>query len=303
MRLERLRGRSFAPFHRPAGGRVDLLAPSHPLAPSHRLDLTNGQSVGVLSSCHYICAFKARHEHCREARAPLAGEAAAELRAILFTLAAAAARVHRAPPPWAPAPPRSKPSFAALSASVRLDTRRKVLRLAVEVGSLGGDAAGGAQLGSTGCCRRRSSWRARAGQRRTTSGTRATRVYRAPAGPDAAAFGVADDHVAHGARLGAALAAHLLPQGHVAIAGAPLHRGAPARNVHELVIGGAMPVFATRSLLGALGVANRGAAEGAAAINWFSIKDGAGRLGRVLFARWGASSTASWSSSGSRATR
>lgn len=48
---------------------------------------------------------------------------------------------------------------------------------------------------------------------------------------------------------------------------------------------GAMSVFTTRSLLGALGVANKNSGEAAAAINWV-VKDGAGRLGRFLFARW-----------------
>ena len=46
-----------------------------------------------------------------------------------------------------------------------------------------------------------------------------------------------------------------------------------------------MSVFTTGSLLGALGVANRRSGEAAAAINWV-LKDGAGRLGRFLFARW-----------------
>lgn len=40
-----------------------------------------------------------------------------------------------------------------------------------------------------------------------------------------------------------------------------------------------------RSLLASLGVANKASGEAAAAINW-AVKDGAGRLGRFLFARW-----------------
>lgn len=48
---------------------------------------------------------------------------------------------------------------------------------------------------------------------------------------------------------------------------------------------GAMSVFTTRSLLSSLGVANKRSSEAAAAINWV-VKDGAGRLGRFLFARW-----------------
>ena len=46
-----------------------------------------------------------------------------------------------------------------------------------------------------------------------------------------------------------------------------------------------MSVFTTRSLLSSLGVANKHSSEAAAAINWV-VKDGAGRLGRFLFARW-----------------
>ena len=47
-----------------------------------------------------------------------------------------------------------------------------------------------------------------------------------------------------------------------------------------------MSVFTTRSLLASLGVSNRHSGEAAAAINWV-LKDGAGRMGRFLFARWG----------------
>lgn len=49
--------------------------------------------------------------------------------------------------------------------------------------------------------------------------------------------------------------------------------------------GGAMGVFTTRSLLHALGV-SQGAASTAVAANWV-IKDGAGRIGKMLFARHG----------------
>lgn len=40
-----------------------------------------------------------------------------------------------------------------------------------------------------------------------------------------------------------------------------------------------------RSLLSSLGIAGRRSGETAAAINWV-LKDGAGRLGKFLFARW-----------------
>lgn len=50
-------------------------------------------------------------------------------------------------------------------------------------------------------------------------------------------------------------------------------------------VAGAMSVYTTKSLLASLGVSNRRSGEAAAAINWV-LKDGAGRLGRFLFARW-----------------
>jgi hypothetical protein len=50
--------------------------------------------------------------------------------------------------------------------------------------------------------------------------------------------------------------------------------------------GGAMGVFTTRTLLNSVGVAQSRAASGAVAINWI-LKDGAGRVGKMLFARQG----------------
>ncbi|CAI5991114.1 unnamed protein product [Closterium sp. NIES-65] len=59
---------------------------------------------------------------------------------------------------------------------------------------------------------------------------------------------------------------------------------------HQYFFGGAMGVFTTRSLLHALGVSRGagggGAAASALAVNWV-LKDGAGRLGKMLFARHG----------------
>ncbi|CAI5467756.1 unnamed protein product [Closterium sp. Yama58-4] len=58
----------------------------------------------------------------------------------------------------------------------------------------------------------------------------------------------------------------------------------------QYFFGGAMGVFTTRSLLHALGVSRGagggGAAASALAVNWV-LKDGAGRLGKMLFARHG----------------
>lgn len=50
--------------------------------------------------------------------------------------------------------------------------------------------------------------------------------------------------------------------------------------------GGAMGVFTTQTLLSSLGVSRNRAAPGAVAINWI-LKDGAGRVGKMLFARQG----------------
>eukprot|EP00250_Pteridium_aquilinum_P024343 c2894_g1_i1 orf=227-2017(+) len=54
----------------------------------------------------------------------------------------------------------------------------------------------------------------------------------------------------------------------------------------KYLFGGAMSVFTTRSLLQAVGVSHHGAASTAMAVNWV-IKDGAGRVGKLLFARHG----------------
>ncbi|KAL3515788.1 hypothetical protein ACH5RR_022690 [Cinchona calisaya] len=50
--------------------------------------------------------------------------------------------------------------------------------------------------------------------------------------------------------------------------------------------GGAMGVFTTQTLLSSVGVSKNRAAPGAVAINWI-LKDGAGRVGKMLFARQG----------------
>eukprot|EP00958_Prasinococcus_capsulatus_P006392 scaffold604_cov384-Prasinococcus_capsulatus_cf.AAC.2 len=54
----------------------------------------------------------------------------------------------------------------------------------------------------------------------------------------------------------------------------------------QYLFGGAMSVFTTRSLLLSLGVSKAGAAPTAAAVNWV-LRDGAGRVGKMLFARHG----------------
>ncbi|GMP63252.1 hypothetical protein CsSME_00025011 [Camellia sinensis var. sinensis] len=47
-----------------------------------------------------------------------------------------------------------------------------------------------------------------------------------------------------------------------------------------------MGVFTTQTLLGSVGVSKNRATPGAVAINWI-LKDGAGRVGKMLFARQG----------------
>ncbi|CAA6660238.1 unnamed protein product [Spirodela intermedia] len=55
---------------------------------------------------------------------------------------------------------------------------------------------------------------------------------------------------------------------------------------HSYFFGGAMSVFTTQTLLSSVGVSRNTAASGAVAINWI-LKDGAGRVGKMLFARQG----------------
>ncbi|KAE9602087.1 hypothetical protein Lal_00049544 [Lupinus albus] len=52
------------------------------------------------------------------------------------------------------------------------------------------------------------------------------------------------------------------------------------------LFGGAMGVFTTQTLLASVGVSKNRVAPGAVAINWI-LKDGAGRVGKMLFARQG----------------
>lgn len=50
--------------------------------------------------------------------------------------------------------------------------------------------------------------------------------------------------------------------------------------------GGAMGVFTTQTLLNSVGISRNSATPGAVAINWI-LKDGAGRVGKMLFSRQG----------------
>ncbi|KAL4524454.1 hypothetical protein Ndes2526B_g00459 [Nannochloris sp. 'desiccata'] len=103
--------------------------------------------------------------------------------------------------------------------------------------------------------------------------------------PFSSSFSVADDYVTHRRRLRDAAADYLLPQGFPDSVAPQYAKYMGWRGV-QYFFGGAMSVFTTRSLLGAVGIANKHSGEAAAAINWV-VKDGAGRMGRFLFARWG----------------
>jgi hypothetical protein len=82
-----------------------------------------------------------------------------------------------------------------------------------------------------------------------------------------------------------ALGDYLLPAGYPDSCAPQLSSYMIWRGV-QYFFGGALSVLTTRSLLTSLGVANKHAPEASAAINWV-IKDGAGRMGRFLFARIG----------------
>lgn len=114
------------------------------------------------------------------------------------------------------------------------------------------------------------------------------RVYRGR-GDEAAlgweGFDMVDERVSQGNAARDFMSGYLLPQGFPDSV-APQYASYMGWRGCQYFFGGAMSVFTTRSLLGALGVGGRHAGEAAAAINWV-MKDGAGRLGRFLFARWG----------------
>ena len=79
-------------------------------------------------------------------------------------------------------------------------------------------------------------------------------------------------------------ASFLVPQGYPASV-SPQYREYMFWRGVQYFFGGALSLFTTRALLTSVGV-KRGASTSAAAINWV-LKDGAGRMGRFLFARWG----------------
>lgn len=116
----------------------------------------------------------------------------------------------------------------------------------------------------------------------------AQRTYHSPPSSSehqqASGFVITDEHVTHRRRVREAFADYLLPQGFPDSV-APQYAKYMAWRGVQYFFGGAMSVFTTRSLLRAVGVANKHSGEAAAAINWV-VKDGAGRLGRFLFARW-----------------
>ena len=107
------------------------------------------------------------------------------------------------------------------------------------------------------------------------------------AGTHSQIFDVEEEEMTHRRRLDNMIADYLLPQGFPNSVAPQYQKYMTWRGI-QYFFGGAMSVFTTRSLLKSLGVANRHSGEAAAAINWV-VKDGAGRMGRFLFARWGRS--------------
>lgn len=109
------------------------------------------------------------------------------------------------------------------------------------------------------------------------------RIYRE--GSVLGSFSVEEDAMTHKRRLDNVVADYLLPQGYPDSVAPQYQKYMMWRGI-QYFFGGALSVLTTRSLLKSLGVANRNSGEAAAAINWV-VKDGAGRMGRFLFARWG----------------
>ncbi|KAL2609109.1 hypothetical protein R1flu_027682 [Riccia fluitans] len=81
------------------------------------------------------------------------------------------------------------------------------------------------------------------------------------------------------------LRSHVVPEGYP-VSVSPAYTPYMQWRAVQYFFGGAMSVFTTRSLLHALGVSRKGSASGAVAVNWV-LKDGAGRIGRMIFARHG----------------
>mmetsp|Transcript_2721 Transcript_2721/g.6356 ORF Transcript_2721/g.6356 Transcript_2721/m.6356 type:complete len:561 (-) Transcript_2721:65-1747(-) len=102
---------------------------------------------------------------------------------------------------------------------------------------------------------------------------------------DGQSFQICDEKIQRHTRFRDLISSYVLPNGYPDSVAPEYSEYMFWRGV-QYFFGGAISVFTTRSLLGALGVNSRGANEAAAAINWV-LKDGAGRLGRFLFARWG----------------
>ena len=110
------------------------------------------------------------------------------------------------------------------------------------------------------------------------------RVYR-PRGSAQDGFKIEEQRQTNHGRMRALVSSYILPSGYPDTV-APQYSAYMFWRGVQYLFGGAMSVFTTTSLMGALGVAGRHSGEASAAINWV-IKDGAGRLGRLLFARFG----------------
>jgi Vitamin B6 photo-protection and homoeostasis len=112
----------------------------------------------------------------------------------------------------------------------------------------------------------------------------ARRAARASARPRSPCARAVQEHESGGLAFRRLWASFLVPQGYPDSVSPHYTEYMFWRGV-QYFFGGALSLFTTRALLASVGV-RRGASTSAAAINWV-LKDGAGRVGRFLFARWG----------------
>jgi Vitamin B6 photo-protection and homoeostasis len=95
---------------------------------------------------------------------------------------------------------------------------------------------------------------------------------------------VLQDHEGLGRTASKVWSSFLVPQGYPSSV-SPAYKEYMFWRGVQYFFGGAISVFTTKALLTSIGI-KRNAGASAAAINWV-VKDGAGRVGRFVFARWG----------------
>lgn len=98
-------------------------------------------------------------------------------------------------------------------------------------------------------------------------------------------YKVFHEHQSLQVKLWSVLHEFLLPQGFPDSVG-PQYAAYMSWRAIQYFFGGAISVYTTKCLFSALGVAGKHSGEAAAAVNWV-VKEGAGRLGRFLFGRYG----------------